>query len=275
VMLRCSWAPGVSLGMRVNDKDNSVTSVRAESPAERAGFQSGDVIVNLAGKAAHASGSAAELLKDAMQRGFSFDCEVLRNPNKSSSKTSSSKTLNAVLALAPQTTHEQCGGKRKLPLPVPSKEKMAKGHMEPEKMAKGHMQPGPTFAEISHLLPSDHAKLVRILEQVWDTGGDFRCALLAMLREDDDRDCEGPTPVRTVVPPSAEPRYFPSGIELAEAAEAENAISNLFRTRGCDQLPLETVRVATGLSPAKFEVLVRFMDEQNKVMQRSDVLHLI
>jgi len=263
VMLRCSWAPGESLGMRVNDKDNSVTSVRADSPAERAGFQSGDVIVNLASKAAHAKGGAAELLKDALQRGFSFNCEVIRSPMKSSSKTSSSKSLNAVLALAPRAT--QSGGKRKLPLPLPSK----------EKMAKGHRQSGPTFAEISHLLPSDHAKLVRILEQVWDTGGDFRCTLLAVLREDDDRDCEGPTPVRTAVPPPVEPAHFPVGIELAEAAEAENVISNLFRARGCDQLPLEVVREATGLPPAKFEVLVRFMDEQNKVMQRSDVLHLI
>ena len=75
------------------------------------------------------------------------------------------------------------------------------------------------------------------------------------------------------MPPSLPP--CPEGLTLAETAEAEAAISNLFSTQRSEDLPLEMVRTATGLSDAKLDSLIAFMDNENKLMCRKGVVYLI
>jgi len=64
-------------------------------------------------------------------------------------------------------------------------------------------------------------------------------------------------------------------LTLSEASAAEKAISDLFRTQRCEDLPLEEVRAATGLPAAKLESLLNFMDNENKLMCRAGQVYLI
>ena len=58
-------------------------------------------------------------------------------------------------------------------------------------------------------------------------------------------------------------------------ATAEAAISALFASERCEDLPLERLATATGLDSVRLDALIAFMDDENKLMCRKGIVYLI